>query len=137
MLGCVPEQLENASIEDIQRAASFAAGAENLLGGARRFLQSQDWWDEGKANLEKAAEPEKPAFDPLGFVGNRDKDEEEEAELLLPQVEIEGEMYMYDFKGEYNGVEHVLLTLDGEAVGVWNPETQEAEDCVFEYGEEE
>ena len=40
-------------------------------------------------------------------------------------------------QGEYNGIEHVLLTLDSVPVGVWNPETQEAEEVEFVEEDEE
>ena len=45
---------------------------------------------------------------------------------VKPEVTIDGVGYLYDFRGEYLGVEHTLFTLDGEPVGVWNPETGEA-----------
>ena len=39
--------------------------------------------------------------------------------------------------GAYNGIEHVLLTLEGVPVGVWDPETQEAEEVEFLDADEE
>jgi len=40
-------------------------------------------------------------------------------------------MYLYDLKGEYNGVEHLILTLESEPVGIWSTETMEFEECEF------
>ena len=136
VLGCVPEQLERANPGDIRRAASIAGGFSDAFGPARRFLQGTSWWDEGKGKQAAPPEPAaKPGWDPLGFGSKGDAENEE---LLLPQIELEGKMYMYDLKGEYNGIEHVLLTLEGEPVGVWNPETQEPEEVEFvDEGEEE
>ena len=45
-------------------------------------------------------------------------------------------MYLYDYKGEYNGWEHLILTLDSEPVGLWNPEEQEFEEVDFVDAEE-
>jgi hypothetical protein len=126
VLGCAPEQLAKASAADINRAGSIASGFNSLFGPARRFLQSTDWWDEGAAKANAPAQP-KAAFDPLGFGGAKDDDDE----LLLPQIEIDGEMYLYDLKGEYNGVEHLILTLESEPVGIWSTETMEFEECEF------
>merc|ERR1711871_1282464 len=109
-------------IDDIRRAASIASGVESVFGPARRFLQSTSWWDEGASAKPKEASPP-PAFDPLGFGSSTEDAADEDGELLLPQIVIDGETYMYDFEGEYNGIEHVILTLDSEPVGVWNPET--------------
>ena len=55
----------------------------------------------------------------------------EDGELQLPTIEVEGVEYLYDFKGEFNGVEHVLITMEGEAVAVWNAEEQEFEAAEF------
>lgn len=132
VLGCVPGQLDKASADEIRRTASISAGVYSVFGGARRFLQSQDWWDEGKSNLEKQqqkAEEESPSFNPFSF-GDEAADADAEP-LLLPQIAYDGETYMYDRKGDYNGVEHCLLTLEGEPVGVWNPETGEPEEVEF------
>ena len=135
VLGCVPEQLERANPSDIRRAATIAGGFSDALGPARRFLQATSWWDEGKGKLAAPPEPPaKPGWDPLGFGASKEEDDDE---LLLPQIVFDGVTYLYDLKGEYNGIEHVLLTLEGEPVGVWNPETQEPEEVEFVDPEEE
>ena len=69
-------------------------------------------------------------FNPLGFGEAKDK-AAEDGELQLPTIEVEGVEYLYDFKGEFNGVEHVLITMEGEAVAVWNAEEQEFEAAEF------
>ena len=143
VLGCVPELLDEASAADIRRAASIADAADGVFGGARRFLQSTTWWDEGVANIAKAEDeakrPKGASFDPLSLFGDRpgDEDDENEEEIQLPQIDIDGKPYLYDYKGAYNGIEHVLLTLEGVPVGVWDPETQEAEEVEFLDADEE
>ena len=136
VLGCIPSKLEKAEADDITRAASIASGIDGVLGPARRFLKSQSWWDEGMAN--KAKEPPSTEdssgpignFNPLGFGEAKDK-AAEDGELQLPTIEVEGVEYLYDFKGDFNGVEHVLITMEGEAVAVWNAEEQEFEAAEF------
>ena len=134
VLGCTPEQLDKASAEEIRRTAGFASGVSSALKGARTFLQGTDWWDEGAAKAREgggAKSEDKPmSFNPFGF-GGGDAAEEEEAELELPTITVEGEEYMYDLKGEFNGIEHVMLNMEGVPVGVWNPESFEFEEVEF------
>ena len=141
VLGCIPEQLEGASADDIRRAASFAGGINSFLSPARSFLQSTSWWDEGKAKMKEKREAAATAgddddeerWDPLGFVGpvgTEDEDEDEDS-LYFPEIVFDGVSYLYDLKGRYNGIEHVLLTMEGEPFGVWNPDTREPEECEF------
>jgi hypothetical protein len=140
VLGCVPRALESASADDILRAASIASGVTNVLGGARRFLTSQSWWDEGASKRDEATKggEAQSVWDPLGLSGDKGGAEEgSDDELLLPTITLEGVEYMYDWKGDFNGIEHVLLTMEGEPVGVWNPETQEPEEVEFVQPDEE
>ena len=140
VLGCIPEQLEGASADDIRRAASFAGGINSFLSPARSFLQSTSWWDEGKAKMKEKREAAATAgddddeepWDPLfvGPVGTEDEDEDEDS-LYFPEIVFDGVSYLYDLKGRYNGIEHVLLTMEGEPFGVWNPDTREPEECEF------
>ncbi|KAL3913909.1 MAG: hypothetical protein SGPRY_007813 [Prymnesium sp.] len=111
VLGCTPKGLRSSNSADITRAASFASFFTSALGPARNFLTSKSWWDEGAA-------------------------EGDEEELELPTLEVDGITYLYDEEGEYNGVEHLLLTEAGEAWGVWDPATSTAEECIFEEEEE-
>jgi len=134
VLGCAPKALAKASADDIRRAASVASGISSAFGPARRFLQSTSWWDEGAAKQKEKQAPAKEAWDPLGLRGGAD---DGEGELELPEIWFDGEPYLYDLKGECNGVEHLLLTPDGEPVGVWNPQTQEPEAVEFCEEEEE
>ena len=126
VLGCAPAQLEKAGADDIRRAASFASGVDSVFGGARRFLQSTSWWDEGAAKEQKEDAP--PA---TGGVLDED------GELVLPSIVVDGETYLYDFRGAYNGYEHMLLTLESEPVGIWDPETAEFQEVEFVDDDEE
>lgn len=142
VLGCVPEALEQASAGDIKRAASFAGGVNSLLSPARSFLQSLPGWDEGKAKMEEkkdaAAEEDKaPAWDPLNFSGKASSDDDDDEQLFFPEIVYDDVSYLYDLKGDYNGIEHVLLTMEGEPCGIWNTETMEPEEVIFTDPEED
>jgi len=112
VLGCQPQGLRASDAATIRRAASVASGVSQLLAPARGFLLGTTWWDEDKSK--------------------------EEAEVLqLPELVVEGRAFLYDKYGEYNGVEHLLLTEEGEPWGVWDPEAEVAEECEFEEEDED
>ena len=72
---------------------------------------------------------------------DRDEDaskepEEVEEVLKFPAKVIDDETFLYDRYGDYNGVEHLLLTEEGEPWGVWDPDAEVAEECLFEEVEE-
>jgi len=115
VLGCQPAQLHNQSPDDIRRLASLAGGINGVFGAARRFVEASSWWDEG-----------------ICKVGPSSREDDEELEL--PSVMLEGKEYLYDFFGEYMGVEQLLLAEEGDSytpVAVWNPELQEVELAEF------
>ena len=127
VLGCVPAQLETASADDVRRAASVADGFDNVFGGARRFLQSTSWWDEG---LERPG-ANKWFSEAAPLEEDDDEEEDDRVEFVLPELNVDGQTFMYDEKGEYNGVEHILFTLDGEPWGLYDPVTKTKEQCAF------
>jgi len=125
VLGCQPTGLETASADDIRRGASLVSGANTFFGPARRFVQSASWWDEG---LGKTQEPSPAATE---------EDDPDAPPMELPEIVLDGVSYMYDFKGSFMGIQHLLLDDEGEAVAVWDPETEEVQELQFvEEGEE-
>ena len=57
--------------------------------------------------------------------------------LVLPEMKVDGQTFLYDEYGDHIGVEHLLLTMDGEPWGLWDPEANVAEECEFEDEDEE
>ena len=57
--------------------------------------------------------------------------------LVLPEMKVDGQTFLYDEYGDHIGVEHLLLTMDGEPWGLWDPEAKVAEECEFEDEDEE
>jgi len=112
VLGCVPKQLANATASNIRLAAGFASAADTVLGPAKRFLSALPGWDESSVVRE-----------------------DEEEELALPEMNVDGKSYLYDAAGDFMGIEHLVLTLDGVPFGTFDPETDEVEECEFEFEE--
>ena len=127
VLGINPAQLAKASADDVRRAASIADGVDNVLRPARAFFQGLSWWDEG---LERPTvwfqEAEK-----LAEEDDEDEDDEDDEDFVLPELMVDGVAYLYDESGEYNGIPHVLFTLDGVPWGVYDPETKTKEEVEF------
>lgn len=154
ILGCDPSQLEEASGDDIRRTTSVASGISSAFAPLRNFLKSTDWWDEdaGKPPSSQQKAESKPGsggsdgglpFDLMGFgakptdSNGGEDDGDEVTTVELPEVVIDGTKYMYDLRGEVFGVEHTLIDMEGEPVGIWNIETYEAEPVTFVDEEEE
>ena len=132
VLGCVPEQLAQSSARDVRVAAGVAAGFEFVLGPAKRFLTSQTWWDEKKSSVLVDGQ--------MRVVGSGAADAADELEL--EELEFDGETFLFDAAGAYNGEKNLLLAQRGEEwdaqlaklrpawvpYGTWDPETEMLEE---------
>ena len=52
-----------------------------------------------------------------------EESEEEEASVDVVEKEIDGKTYLYDEAGGYAGVPHLLLTPEGDPIGIYDVES--------------
>ena len=124
VLGCVPSYLkESASADDIRRTANVANGIDAVVSPARKFLQGLSWWDEGPERPKVWFQPTEKTFDD-GEEEQDDDDDDDEFEL--PVLTVDGQDFLYDVDGEYDGTQNLLFSMDGEPYGVYDPETKTA-----------
>ena len=61
--------------------------------------------------------------------GQKQKESEvldEDDEFELPVLTVDGQDFLYDVDGEYDGTQNLLFSMDGEPYGVYDPETKTA-----------
>jgi len=138
VLGCTPKELAASSVDQVRMAADVAAGFDNVLGPAKRFLSSLDWWDEKTKS--------KLAGGSTATVGFAPSEEEDVEDLELEEIEFDGETFLFDAAGAYNGEKNLLLAQRGEEwvadlaksrpvwvpYGTWDPETEMLEEYVLD-----
>ena len=123
VLGCVPSYLkESASADEIRRTANIASGIDAVVSPARKVLQSLSWWDEGPERPKVWFQPNEKSFDKEE--GDEDEGDDEDDEFELPVLTVDGQDYLYDVDGEYDGTTNLLFSMDGEPCGVYDPETK-------------
>ena len=131
VLGCVPAELAKSDANTIRMAAGFVSGVDSVLGPAKSFLTGLGWWDEKTKGVRVDGQ--------LRAVDTRAGAEESSlVELELEEIELDGETFLYDASGLYNGEKNLLLAQRGEEwdadlakarpvwvpFGTWDPETQ-------------
>jgi len=140
VLGCVPQQLANSTARDIRLAANVASGAAQVFGPAKRFLTSLDWWDEKSKSVLVDGQ-----LRPVGTANAGIAVEEEEEEIEFEELEFDGETFLFDAAGAYNGEKNLLLAKRGEEwdarlaksrpvwepYGTWDPETEMLEEYLL------
>lgn len=131
VLGCVPAELAKSDANTIRMAAGFVSGVDSVLGPAKSFLTGLGWWDEKTKGV--LVDGQLRAVDTSAGA-----EESSLAELELEEIELEGETFLFDANGLYNGEKNLLLAQRGEEwdadlakarpvwvpYGTWDPETQ-------------